>query len=995
MAGKTPRVEHEFLVVPTEKRAPVRIGSRQWYAWLSAEENTSFFFTHESGSFTARKEQKLRGGRYWIAYRSQAGKLSKMYIGRSENVTAELLSEVAARLTQQKTSVDQQPLPSLALKTASLTPPALSGRAATLLERAHLLTRLDESLRVKLTLVTAPAGFGKTTLLGMWYRRYQRQRGNAQSIGWLSLTERDNDPVRYWSMLWRALRQDDGRDSTVAPIASTPQMSIEHLLSVVLTGRHRRVLIIDDYHLISDPRIHEGMEYLQASLPSDLHLIISSRSEPPLMIARQRVYGDLCELRASDLKLTGGEIDRFLKDVSGITLSNAERTFLEQRTEGWIAGLSLVGRVLQGQQDTQTVLAQFRGDQRELFSYFAEEVFVRQPQEVQHFLLFTAPLPVWTVELCAAVLRKSECEIRNILMTLEGDNVFLIPLDRQQGGYRYHPLFAEFLQEKLMQRNHEERAALQRRAATWYAQQGMYDEAIEYTLAAHDPQEAGHLIERIGEELIWRRGEVGQLLAWLRQLPEASRAQNLYLQLLNAWALLLGGNEGIEQVEGLVSVLESQLTREADTRVSRGDITALRARIAAFRNDVLQVISLGQQALHELPQERALLRVDVAFSVGGLHLEPDERYRQLSQAWHLSLALGNLRTAMFASRYLAQTCLMQGRLDEAAAILQQALHNAGAHDAWTRVPATGIVHIGLAELLYECNDIEAALYHARLGMQLGEQSGEIKVILAGCCILAHIFAVKRDFEQGWQQVSKAHQVASLGRVPWLREYIASSASHLAWQQGDAIAAKRALQAIDSDCVEVFEQRPPLEQPIERLLLARLLLEEGRYQLLVTFLAPLVTEARRWKHLNTLLSAQTLQAIAHYGLHQPRQAAQIMSEVLSLAQQQGWIRLFLDIGSPLQKMLERIEITGRTGEYAQRLLTAFHTSDPAEKDRSGLSEREIEVLQLLATGLSNQEIADALVVAVSTVKAHVKHLCQKLDARNRLQAVAQARTRGLL
>lgn len=994
MAGKTPRVEQEFLVVPTGNRAPVRIGSRQWYSWLSAEENTSFFFTHEAGSFTARKEQKQRGGLYWIAYRSREGKLSKTYIGRSENLTAERLREVASCLTQHKVGVDKHTLHIISLKTARLAPPTLSLPGSKLLERADLLERLDESLHAKLTLVTAPAGFGKTTLLGMWYERYQRQRGKAQSVGWVSLDERDNDPVRYWSTLWRALRKNNDGDNAVAPISSTPLMSIENLLAVVLTGRHRNILIIDDYHLISNPHIHEGMEYLLTRLPPDLHLIISSRSEPSWALARERLYGELCEVRASDLRLTGSEIERFLTNVIGITLSGDEQGLLEQRTEGWIAGLYLAGRALQGQQETKAVLAQFSGSQRALFNYFAEEVFARQPQEIQHFLLSTAPLAVWTVELCAAVLQKDEREARKILIALEHSNAFLSPLDERQGSYRYHALFAEFLQEKLTQSSPDAIVAIQRQAATWYEQQGMHEEAIAYALAARDVQQASRLIERIGEEIIWRKGEVGQLLMWMRQLPESIRSENSYLQLLYTWALLLSGQEGIERVEALVTAIESRLA-EPDTRVSHGDIAALRARIAAFRNDVSQVVLLGQVALQELPEERALLRADVAFSVGGRHKNLDECYRQLSEALHISLALGNLRTAMFASRYLAQVCMKQGRLSEAEAILLQALHNSGAHGEWARVPATGVIHIGLAELCYERNEVDAALQHALLGVQLGEHSGEIKVILSGSCILAHIFAVKGEIERGWQEVHKANQVVTMGKVPWLREYIAASAIHLALQQGDTVAAQRALYGIGINVAAGAEQVPPLVQAIERLLLARFWLAEEQYQAAAALLGHLAGEARAWKHINILLAAQALLAIALYGMQKQQQAAQILSETLSIAQQQGWLRMFLDIGTPLQSMLEQIVIAGSGRGYARKLLDAFEKSAPVEKNKAGLSEREVEVLYLLAAGLSNQEIADALVVAVSTVKAHVRHVCQKLDVRNRLQAVAQARARGLL
>ncbi|HLZ59543.1 MAG TPA: LuxR C-terminal-related transcriptional regulator [Ktedonosporobacter sp.] len=1024
MARTTPRVEQGVLVSPVARNGPVAVGSEQWFSWLSDDENVSFFFANETGSFTARKERRKRGGWYWIAYRSRGGRLAKTYIGRSEDLTAERLDEIPCLLSNQGMP-QRNPLSMSPLLATKFAPPPLSARISRILSRGKLLERLSDSLHVKLTLVTAPAGFGKTTLLSMWYEAQRRQRHKDNEMIWISLDERDNEPTRFWSSVWSTLRGGSARDNLAplgdpserldesggidfaVPLYQAPQMTLETVMAVLLNGisksRRHMIVILDDYHEITNPQIHEGMGFLLAYLPPSVHIILSSRSEPPLSLGRARVYGEIVELRADDLRLNEDEIEQFFRETIGISLSGEERAVLEERTEGWIAGLYLAGLALRGQQRPEQVLERFTGSQRSLFDYFAEEVFARQPSGVQRFLLFTAQLAELTPSLCAAVLGAQEWDerdrsVQRMFDYIEQANLFVVPLDEQGQRYRYHALFGEFLRERLKQSMPELLPELQQRASNWYERQGMIEEAIEYALSAQDTKRARRLIEHIGEETLWRKGEVQRLLTWMQQLPGIGNGESPQLEILYAWALLLSGQSNLEEVEALIEAIENRGEAEVTSGL-RGDILALRARMAGFRNDI-QGIAFARQALQELPKERALLRADVAFGLSGTPRDQDEAYRLLSEALHISQSLGSLRTAMFSARYLADTCREQGRLTEAEAILRQALHFAGVGESSqgtqrVRVPATGIVYTGLAELLYERNELVEALRYALLGVELGERSGEIKVLLYGYGILSLIFASKGEIERAWQELWKAERVASIGRVSWLGEQMAAIAVRLSLAKGDIQGAKRALQKREIDAEVGLEKALAVKLEDDRLMLARIWLAEEKYEAVVALLDPLIRKAREEKRVRATIIRQSLKAVALNGLRERRQAIQIVSDVLAIAEPEGYSRSILDLGEPMRDLLQRTELAGSARRYARKLLEATGVDNSLREQYGGLSEREYEVLQLVAAGMSNQEIANDLVVAPSTVKAHVSHLCQKLGVQKRIQAVAKAREMGLL
>jgi len=958
MAHRTPRIERNTL---HDNTSAIPVGSPLWFKWLEA--NNAFLFHHEAGSFTARKERRKRGGWYWIAYQSRRGKLSKKYLGRSEDLTLERLYEAMQRLigSSQPEYNEQDVLFS------GFGPPPLPRHHQSLLERRALLQRLEHSIQAKLTLLTAPAGSGKTTLLAMWYAA-QRER---LPLFWVTLDARHNELSRFWDAIWNALLRCRGV-ALSTQLYSTPQMSPETVLASLLNNQPRGVLVLDDYHVITEPRIHAGLEFLLAHMPPDLHLILSSRTVPPLSLGRARMYGELVELRAEDLRLQTDEVEQFLQLTLGERLTAEEYALIDARVDGWIAGLHMMALALQGQERPGEVLDCFTGSQRSLFAYFAEEVFAQQKPDIQHFLLSTACLTRLTPALCTAVLATGNDQMwSEMLLELERANLFLVPLDEERQHYRYHALFAEFLQEKLRRSAPEQVTLLQERAARWHAQQGAWDEAIEGFLSAGEIEDACALIERYGEELIWKRGEVGRLSGWLLRVPDIGSGRRPLLDLWYAWTLLLSG-------KGEVSKLEALLTCLAGSASLQGDIAALRARLAAFQQKHELVVHFSQQALQLLPMERALLRADIAFGLAGAYAHLDEAYRLLTEALRSSRAAGSLRSALFASRYLAANCVNQGRLVEAQTLLAQAFHIAGVREQ-DRVPVTAVVHVGLAELLYERNELEAALQQAIMGVELGEQSGEIKAVLTGCCIQALIYAALKKPEHAWELLWKAEQVAIVGQVPWLHDQLVATTVQVALAQKDVGSAKRALYRLGID------DSPFPERDDFRLLLARVWLAEGRYEDVVQLLEGVYETAQEEKHLRNALLARTMQALALNELSRQKQALSFLRQALAAAETAGYRRLFLDVHDSLLVLLEHPVLR----RYAAR----FQVVPRAETER--LSKREVEVLRLVAAGLSNQEIADELCLALSTTKSHVRHLCQKLGAQSRLQAVARARELNLL
>ena len=638
-----------------------------------------------------------------------------------------------------------------------------------LVARPRLTNQLSLGIQRPLTLISAPAGFGKTTLLSTWL-----EHASLRSA-WLSLEQDDDDLTRFWSYVFAAVsRVHPGSEASALALlqGSAPQQlpPIETVLTVWINGlaalSHEMALILDDYHVITAPSIHRSVTYLVDHLPPRLHLVITTRADPPLPLARLRTRGHLTEIRSADLRFTTEETSSFLIRTLGRNLSGEDIAALEARTEGWIAGLQLAGLSMRGRQDIPAFLQAFTGSQRYIIDYLVEEVLARQPEPVQTFLLQTAILERLQGSLCEAVIGEpgGEASGQAMLEQLEQANLFLTPLDDSRLWYRYHQLFAEALRHHLQRRQPELVPDLHRRASTWYEQHEMIYDAVHHALTAADFAQAAHLIEHTAE-LVAKRGELATLRSWLEALPDELLRSRVELCLWQGWLLTLSGQ--YDAAERLLSDLDPQLrtgTTSAELAAMSGAVepqqqgvsqrglieyagraAAIRAFVAFRRGDIPRTIELALQALEQLSHDQAF-RGLVAWYLGIAYLlsgDPAKGSAALSEARASSLAAGNSYTAFMATFELAQLQARQGgHLHQADQSYQQALE-LGAERGGL-LAATGPAYVGRGELQYEWNQPGAGSPLLQEGIARCQQTGNVSILLLGHVALARVKQAQGD-----------------------------------------------------------------------------------------------------------------------------------------------------------------------------------------------------------------------------------------------------------
>src|SRR5512132_3550601 len=895
------------------------------------------------------------------------------------------------------------------------------------LPRPRLLERLDEATAAELVLVCAPAGFGKTALLADW------ARGGQQQVVWLSLDPGDNDPARFWRHVVAALdRVRPGIAEQIAPLLSpSAPPSFEGLVTALineLAAQPEQVLLVlDDYHLVDAQPVHASVGFLLEHRPPGLRLLLASRADPPLPLARLRARGQLAELRAAELRFTPKEAAAVLREAVGpdLPLPDAAVGALTTRTEGWAAGLQLAALSLRGQSDVAEFVAMFSGSHRYILDFLSEEVLDREPDELRQFLLETSVLERLSGPLCEAVTGRADSQ--QLLEQTERANLFLVPLDEVRGWWRYHQLFADLLRARLHQQQPERVPQLHRAAAAWSEAHGLADDAVRHALAAGDATWAARLVERHVDELILR-SEGATLARWLAALP--AELVGCRPRLLLAQALLTGLSGRLEAAEGLLDAAERAFTvtgeEPYEPAVGRAVsvlanvpamIALARVYLAQLRGDTEGTRAFASQALAEIGEGEwvldALSRVHLA-SAEWVHGRMAEAERALGANGAQWPAAGEPTLAARRTELLGQVQRAQGRLDAALETYRQALEMTAAPGR--PVPAAaGIAYVGMAEIAYQRGELAAALEHVTQGIALCRRFVYSPPLATGLAILAWIRQATGDHAGALEAMGEAGRVAPspdvaalslLNPVPAQRARLLLANGKVAEAAG--WVRRRGLEGTDE---------PSYGREPEYLVLARVLLAQDRPDQALGLLERLQVLAAAQQRTGSLIEIQALRALALAASSDQQSALAALAQALVLAAPQGYARVFVDEGPPVASLLARLATPTQRQpvaaaehvppDYLARLLAAFPPAAPIPQPPGRavagplpglvepLSERELEVLQLLAVGRSNQQIAQELVVALDTAKKHVSHILDKLGVANRTQAVARARELELL
>ncbi len=891
-----------------------------------------------------------------------------------------------------------------------------------LVHRPYLIQRLQQGLERTLILLSAPAGFGKSTLLADWLASC------AIPATWLSLEPQDNDPARFLSYLLAALQTCDPQlgVSGKALLHSLRPAALERMLTLLInslqammTGDQEHVvLVLDDYHVITNRLIHFALCFLLEHLPPHLHLVLATREDPPLPLARLRGRGDLLELRAADLRFTHEETTTFLTEVMRLPLSAEESALLQVRTEGWITGLQLAACSLQGCDDPATFIATFSGSHHYVADYLLDEVLGRHSEAVQDFLVQTSLLDRLSAPLCDAV--RGQDGSQALLDFLEQVNLFLVPLDDERRWYRYHHLFAEVLRQRLQQTAPKLVPDLHLRASRWYKQHGFFTEAISHALVASVFEEAARLIEQgIGTFVLGN--QIQMLCGWLHALPEAFVLARPALRLIHALALIYTNHW--EEASAFLQAVERGVDPGEDTQAGQGllgQVVACRSLLARLSGDLPGCVALSQRALDLLPETDTtpltrLLRVGALFDaahaylVSGEVMPASERlpvellaYARASEYRLLTLRGLNL---------LARLQVLQGRLKQAAATYEEIAQVILEPEELEVLIDGPAYYFGLGDLLREWNELQAAQQHLAHGMELieGMQSIDAEQLWLGYAAVARLQQAQGRYDQAlatldaFLQLARQRHVASL-----LLAQAAALRAQLELAGGDLPAARHwaassGLSADDDPCYlheQAYLTLARVRLAEELLCPTRCGLADVRF--LLERLLAAAEASRRW---HSVLEILLVLALALEGQGDRTAALATLGRALVLAEPEGYIRLFLNEGPPLLALLRLAQRQGLAPRYVARLLEAAGErarttlplpAPPATALVEPLTARERDVLRLvLLNGASNREIAHQLVLSVNTVKKHIANLYGKLNVQSRAQAIAKARMLQLL
>jgi LuxR family transcriptional regulator, maltose regulon positive regulatory protein len=888
-------------------------------------------------------------------------------------------------------------LPAQILSTKLIVPP-LRSRS---IRRSRLIQKLNQGLDYGLVLISAPAGYGKSTLLSSWLNQIE------VATAWITLDEGDNDPPRFLSYLEAALREiipsigDVFNDTRYFRGRPEIDLLLTPLINHLSELKHPFYLVLDDYHLIQDQDVHQIVNFLLDHRPAPMHLVIATRADPPLPLARLRARSELLELRLAELRFNTKEAADFLYCTMGLQISSIDVDLITARTEGWIAGLQITALSMQNMEDVSGFIASLTGSDYYIFDYLVKEILTRQPPDIRHFLLYTSILDQLTAHLCDALLEKDSEIISprpstDIIQELEHANLFIIPLDHEHHWYRYHHLFSDLLREFLEKDHPGISSVLHRRACHWYESQGMVPEALQHAISSGDRQLMAQIIS--GNVLVLvESDEVTPTLRKIDSLPPDEITALPWLGIARAWVL------GVGQIQKSLQILESieksveNVPDSGDSQRLKGHIAAARAFVFCAQGDTINTIIQAKLANELLPADEISARAMVLTRWGDILIDKQNDLNAipiLEQALKLALRAKKPHVAMIASAALASANHHAGKLHELHRICLDAL--AIEEDYYKRyqhsLSATAEIYSLLARVLAEWGDDEKAIQYARKGLNLSERWGEMITETLCLSYLGRILVLGNETEQARQVFQRADHTAQK-ISPWF------------WQAIKIYALDSLLDSDDVDRNEINRQLESFQAigvHISFLLTARLLLRDKQPDQALVALDKALADLMGQPSYDTV-RIYALRALAYQAKGENEQALTSLRQALELGEPENRVASFVREGEAMERLLKLAYDRSIASEFVSHLLTAFeahrkHKPVPAHSTDvliEPLSEREMQVLQLLAQGYADKQIAQTLIIANQSVHQHLKNIYSKLDVHSRTEAIFQAQKLGLL
>ena len=871
--------------------------------------------------------------------------------------------------------------------------------------RSRLNAMLDTGLTCKLTLLSAPAGYGKTSLLSDWSSRL-----HIPCI-WLSLDRYDNDFFRFLEYLFTSLRKS-GIEIKTQPLTQAhpngildPSVLVS-LINDIASFDAGFVLILDDYHRVKDQQVHSTVSYLLENLPLKITFVIATRTDPPLQLARLRARGELCEIRAEELRFSESEAIAFLNQSMKLGLEPSEATALTWKTEGWITGLQLAAISLKDNPDKGSFIATFAGDDRHIADYLVDEAIGRQTAGIQDFLLQTTILDQLSAPLCDAITAKGDA--REILNQLEQSNLFLIPQDNVREWYRYHNLFQDLLLCRLHQNfQAEEIKELHQRASAWFLSRDQIIDAIHHAFKADDVPKIVRLIES-NIFTILDQGKIRTLQNWLSSIPGEYKDNRPWLNIAHALVLVYAGE--LDLSEKALSLAEKTLRRleSEESNQVMVYVYAIRAYSLWIKGNTEKSYELASQALSLIPEEECVLRAFSAMVLGASCIQRhafEEARRALNISVDLAIKTGNDHIHILSSSHLVFLLINQAKYSEAERVCQKILAQY-AHKKTQVSPAIAQMFTLLSDIHTKRFQLDKALLLAKKGLEISSNWNQIDTETLGYIYLIETLISRSEFDQAWEVLNQVKE-RTLGFSPWFEDIIEETEVNYLISTGDIKSVSKL--ALDKG----LDYRDPINPTKQHTYInyARILFLEGRTLEALKLVDRLIVDCESSKMVGVHLELLPLKSVILAKMGEQEKSLKVLEQALSFAEPEGYKRGFIQYGEGLVPLLRQVINNRQHQEFALELLASIEgkvfarqviLADRMAKNRladenflESLSDRELEVLQWMASGCTNMEIAQELVLSLHTVKSHARNIYSKLGVKNRTEAVTRARLLGLL